>query len=30
MKQVARGKAQAHSWETYRRALVRLAREVVF
>jgi alpha-maltose-1-phosphate synthase len=30
MKQAARRKAQAHSWETYRRALVRLAREVVF
>jgi glycosyltransferase involved in cell wall biosynthesis len=30
MKQAARRKAQGHSWETYRRALVRLAREVVF
>jgi alpha-maltose-1-phosphate synthase len=30
MKQAAHRKAQAHSWETYRRALVRLAREVVF
>jgi glycosyltransferase involved in cell wall biosynthesis len=30
MKEAARRKAQAHSWETYRSALVRLAREVVF
>ncbi|HEX4629354.1 MAG TPA: glycosyltransferase family 4 protein, partial [Chthoniobacterales bacterium] len=30
MKQAARRKAEIHSWETYRRALVRLAREVVF
>lgn len=30
MKQAAHGKAEAHSWETYRRALVRLARDVVF
>jgi starch synthase len=30
MKQAARRKAQAHSWESYRGALVRLAREVVF
>jgi glycosyltransferase involved in cell wall biosynthesis len=30
MKQAACRKAQAHSWEAYRRALVRLAREVVF
>jgi alpha-maltose-1-phosphate synthase len=30
MKQGALRKAEAHSWETYRRALVRLAREVVF
>jgi len=29
MKQAARRKAQAHSWEVYRRGLVRLAREVV-
>lgn len=29
MKQAARRKAQAHSWEAYRRSLVRLAREVV-
>jgi glycosyltransferase involved in cell wall biosynthesis len=29
MKHAARGKAQAHSWEAYRRSLVRLAREVV-
>jgi alpha-maltose-1-phosphate synthase len=29
MKQAARRKAQAHSWEGYRRTLVRLAREVV-
>jgi alpha-maltose-1-phosphate synthase len=29
MKQAARRKAQAHSWEVYRRSLVRLAREVV-
>ena len=30
MKQAALRKAASHSWETYRRALVRLAREVVF
>jgi glycosyltransferase involved in cell wall biosynthesis len=30
MKQTARRKAATHSWETYRYALVRLAREVVF
>jgi glycosyltransferase involved in cell wall biosynthesis len=29
MKQAARRKAQTHSWEAYRRTLVRLAREVV-
>lgn len=29
MKQAARRKAQAHSWESYRSSLVRLAREVV-
>jgi glycosyltransferase involved in cell wall biosynthesis len=29
MKLAARRKAQTHSWEAYRRALVRLAREVV-
>jgi starch synthase len=30
MKEAAQRKARAHSWETYRSALVRLAREVVF
>jgi len=29
MKQAARRKAQAHSWEGYRRGLIRMAREVV-
>ena len=29
MKQAARRKAQVHSWEVYRRSLVRLARDVV-
>ena len=29
MKQAARRKAKIHSWEAYRRTLVRLAREVV-
>jgi glycosyltransferase involved in cell wall biosynthesis len=29
MKQAARRKAEIHSWEAYRRTLVRLAREVV-
>ena len=30
MKQAARRKSMSRSWETYRRTLVRLAREVVF